>query len=270
MVALLASCNGVELQRDEVVVLGHGGAGFEGLNNSYVPNSELSIKQALIMQLADGVEVDVQMTLDSQLVLFHDNRLEGITGATGFVSEKTWLDLSTIRFKRVGVNIIQEQRLWRLSDLLGFLDSSGLDVWLSLNIHPQAEVEDQEAYNSRFARSMERTLETYTNNTRVIVESPELPNLAAFEGLMADGVQLYYTKKISDENIQLLLDSGYHGFVTNYLEESAETVKKVQDNGLKVALYGVKIRQDVPRALKFHPDFVQTDNVPLTLSYLEQ
>jgi hypothetical protein len=60
------------------------------------------------------------------------------------------------------------------------------------------------------------------------------------------------------------------GFVTNYLDETESSIQNIRVLGKKVALYGVKIRQDIAPALKFKPDYIQTDNIPLTLSYLDR
>jgi len=265
----MLGCGKPEISREEVVVLGHGGAGFEGLNNSFVPNGELSIKQALLMQGADGVEVDVQLTKDSQAVLFHDQRLEGATNSSGFVWEKTWEELSQVKYKRIGMNASEVEHIWRLQDLFDFIDEEGLDVWLSINLHPRTDVEDIDAYNQIFFSAFFWPLERYSNRSKLIIESPNAANLRVFRIFQGAGLQLFYTTTLNDDNLKTAEEMNFDGFVTHYLDETEARIEKAKSRGFQVALYGIKIRQDIPRALKFRPDFVQTDNVPLMLSYLK-
>jgi len=268
LVLTLVGCGKPDVQRKEVIVLGHGGAGFPGINNHYAPNSEESIKQALLMHDADGVEVDIQLSQDSQVVLFHDGDLQTSTNGNGFVSAHDWKDLNLITYNRVGTVINAKQHLWRLEDLLSFITDENLNVWLSLNVQPQSEVTDKEAYNQQFQRSLSHLLKNYGLNTKVVVESRDVANLAAFQPLTGMGIELFYTKNITSENIQTALQHDFSGFVTNYLDETSESIDLLRSHNLKLALYGVKIRQDILPALKFSPDMVQTDNIPLVLSYL--
>ena len=75
---------------------------------------------------------------------------------------------------------------------------------------------------------------------------------------------------INQENINRLREAGGSGFVTHFLDENKTTVELAKSAGLDVVFYGLKIRQDLPLALDLQPDVVQTDNVPLTLSYLDR
>lgn len=265
----LMACGKPDGARRDVLVLGHGGAGFDGINNPYTPNTEESIKSALLLQGADGVEVDIQITSDSVVVLFHDDVLDGVTNASGYVSDHTWEELSTVLYKRSGARIERTQHIWRLEDLLTFLKKENLDVWLSLNIHPQLEVNNPDKYNLQFGESLQKTLSAYPFNQKVILESPDTENLIIMNGFIPTGARLFFTAPITEENLMFAHLHHITGFVTNYLDESLESIQEAQNQGFEVALYGVKIRQDILPALNFKPDYVQTDNVPLTLSYLE-
>jgi glycerophosphoryl diester phosphodiesterase len=252
-----------------VLVLGHGGAGFPGINNHYAPNSEESIKQVLLMQGADGVEVDIQLTRDSQIVLFHDINLETITDATGFVSDKDWNELEAVSYKRAKTAINNKQSLWRLEDLLQFVDQNSLDVWLSLSIQRQEEVLDPLDYNRRFREALKRLLVQYNISQKVIVESRNVEMLSSFQTLKPLGVMLFHTTKfITQSHVDVALQNSFDGFVVNFLDESQESIDLVRANDLKLVLYGLKIRKDILPALRFRPEMVQTDNVPLVLSYL--
>lgn len=46
-----------------------------------------------------GIELDVQLTADGEAVVFHDDKLERMTGAAGKLSERTLTELSELRLK---------------------------------------------------------------------------------------------------------------------------------------------------------------------------
>lgn len=60
------------------------------------PESTRAALLAAVKAKADGVEFDVQMTKDNQLVVFHDDRLERTTNGRGRLSGKTYRALSRL------------------------------------------------------------------------------------------------------------------------------------------------------------------------------
>lgn len=264
----LQSCVDSTISKEDIIVLGHAGAGFPSINNHFPINSRESIEQALFIQQADGVEVDIQLTADGHIVLYHDARLESGTNDSGFISTLTWEELSTLKRRDSRTSYHAAIGLWRLNDLLRLLDSMNANKVLSLNIQNQYEVEDQTAYNQRWLQALEPLLTDYDHANRVIVETADFDCLNALEDLVTTtGVKLFLTRPITKENLDRI-PSFATGFVTNYLQESTTTVAEAQSKGYQVALYGVKIRQDIGPAINMQPDFIQTDNVPLTLSFL--
>jgi len=268
IVVALTGCNDATISKDGIVVLGHAGSGFPSVNNHYPTNSKLSITQALLSQGADGVEVDIQITADSQIVLYHDRKLESGTNDTGYISQKTWAELQTVSRRDGQTTIYNDVGLWRLCDLFKYIDSLQLDVFLFLNIQNQYEVSDQKSYNRLLENALSKALGKYSNLSKTIVETRDhdcIVKLKFLEKVM--GFKLFFTAPITDENID---KTGLYvsGFVVNYLDETSATIQKAKDAGFEIALYGVKIRQDISPAIKFEPDYIQTDNIPLTLSYL--
>ncbi len=68
--------------------IGHRGAGVSGPDNPFPENSLPSFREA-IAQGADGIELDVELTADGELVVMHDDTLDRTTTCTGCVSAYT-------------------------------------------------------------------------------------------------------------------------------------------------------------------------------------
>lgn len=98
----LAACGDVDISsksprqavRDRIEALapaanvGHRGAGVSSPGNPFPENSISSFRNA-IAQGADGIELDVEITADGEIVVMHDDTLDRTTTCTGCVSVLT-------------------------------------------------------------------------------------------------------------------------------------------------------------------------------------
>ena len=66
--------------------------------SGYAPENTLeSFKMAMDMK-ADGVELDVQLTKDNELVVIHDETIDRTSNKTGFVKDYTLAELKSFNF----------------------------------------------------------------------------------------------------------------------------------------------------------------------------
>ncbi len=72
------------------VIYAHRGA------SAFAPENTLAAIHMAGEQGADGAEIDVQMTADGVVVLFHDSDLMRLAGRPGLISEMTYDELSTV------------------------------------------------------------------------------------------------------------------------------------------------------------------------------
>ncbi len=77
------------LNRDEIVVAGH-----RGMRTFYPENTLLGIQEA-IDHGVDMLEIDLNLTLDKEVVVMHDNTIDRTTNGTGFIHDMTLEQLRT-------------------------------------------------------------------------------------------------------------------------------------------------------------------------------
>jgi glycerophosphoryl diester phosphodiesterase len=82
--------DGLIQKQDKVLVFAHRGFGNHAPDNSLV-GAKLAMQNNM-----DGVDVDAQLTVDSQIVIFHDLSLDRLTTSTGKVTEKTLVEMESI------------------------------------------------------------------------------------------------------------------------------------------------------------------------------
>lgn len=102
-------------------------------------NTERAFAAALEMGF-DHLETDVQATSDGVVVVFHDERLDDATTATGTIGEHRWSDLRTVRTTIDGETT--DDGLVRLDELLATFPAAffNIDVKTDATIEPATRV----------------------------------------------------------------------------------------------------------------------------------
>lgn len=107
---MLVSCK--KQSYPDVSVVGHGCMGLEILNSVYHDNTKEAFDLATGMAGADGVEIDVQLSLDGSIWLFHDEEISVETNGSGCIGTKSDQEIKTISYRS-----FHKEKLVQLSDL---------------------------------------------------------------------------------------------------------------------------------------------------------
>ena len=67
-----------------------------GFKGAYPENTMLAYEKAIEVG-ADGIEFDVHLTKDSELVIIHDETLERTTDGKGLIKDKTLQELKKLK-----------------------------------------------------------------------------------------------------------------------------------------------------------------------------
>lgn len=79
--------------------------------------NSISAYKRCIDEGLDGIEVDLQMTKDSVLIVMHDDTIDRTTTGTGKVSDYTWEELSGLKL-RSPIGVISRERIPTFEDVL--------------------------------------------------------------------------------------------------------------------------------------------------------
>ena len=77
----------------KVKIFAHRGA------SAYAPENTLEAFRLAMEQGADGIEIDVQLTKDNELVVIHDETVDRVSNAKGAVRDYTLEELKRSRAK---------------------------------------------------------------------------------------------------------------------------------------------------------------------------
>ena len=136
-------------------ILGHRGA------SSDAPENTLAAFRLALDQGADGVELDARLCRSGEVVVFHDERLERLTGTAGRVADTAWPDLARLEV-RAGPAGGAPGRIPLLSEVLEALPRTAF-----VNV----ELKSEDWNGTRVAEAAGALLEAGHHEAHVVVSS---------------------------------------------------------------------------------------------------
>lgn len=107
-------------------IWGHRGA------SGYAPENTLEAFKLAAEMGADGVELDVQMTKDGEIVVVHDERIDRVSDGRGNVADYTLQELKQFNFNKTHPEYAPVCRIPTLKEVLECLKDTGLFVNIEL------------------------------------------------------------------------------------------------------------------------------------------
>ena len=141
-----------------------------GCSQRYPENTLLSFEKAAQIKALAGIELDIQLTKDGELVVIHDERVDRTTEGTGFVREYTLKELKRLHIYADENPAQQIPTMGEVFDLIGgrLREGMKLNIELKNSVYPYPGMEEKIArmvadrglegaivYSSFSARSIE-------------------------------------------------------------------------------------------------------------------
>jgi glycerophosphoryl diester phosphodiesterase len=252
------------LNGGRIDVMGHGGSGFQTYTNDLPANSFTSVKKAIDGLGADGVEIDIQMSRDNVLFLYHDETLETATNGFEEVGNSDSAYLKTLKYSRsMNSSIFKDEPLVTLEEVLAHFSNYAKKPKISLDVKglsgPDSSRQGREKL--QVAKIMELVFK-YNAADWICIESYSGDFLEMFRSyetnleLMADATDFSST-------LDMAKKYSLDGIVIMNNKVSAEQVALAHQNNIKVVIYEVKTKGGSLDAIAKNPDAIQTDNISL-------
>lgn len=145
-----------------------------GCSRMYPENTLLAFEKAAAIQGLTGIELDIQLTRDGQMVVCHDERVDRTTGGIGEVRSFSLAELKQLKIDSVNGRYEQIPTIEEVLDLLGsqLRDGLLLNIELKNSVFPYEGMEEKVVelvrgrgleerivYSSFSARSLEQLRE---------------------------------------------------------------------------------------------------------------
>lgn len=116
-----------------------------GCSQRYPENTLLAFEKAISLKNLTGIELDIQLTKDGQLVVIHDERVDRTTEGTGFVRDYTLVELKKFH---IYADVNPTQTIPTMEEVLDLLQEKlknglKLNIELKNSIYPYEGMEEK-------------------------------------------------------------------------------------------------------------------------------
>jgi glycerophosphoryl diester phosphodiesterase len=223
------------------IIFAHRGA------SAYAPENTLSSFNLAVSQGADAIELDAQLTLDKQVVIFHDLSLDRTTNGTGHLALKTLAELRELDAGAFFSNKFTGEKIPLLEEVF---EAVGKKTYINVELgkYPTPDVllvqkvcalvvkhglEDRVIFSSFFPANLKKTFQLLPQVPRGLLASKGMAGAWARSFGFTFGEYAALHPHISDVDIQQILrvhrlKRRVHPWTVN----NAEQLKHLKDWGV--------------------------------------
>ncbi|MFN8396434.1 MAG: glycerophosphodiester phosphodiesterase [Bacteroidia bacterium] len=273
---LVAGCASTErlapgnLLNGKILAVVHGCGGFGTYRNTVPPNTVAALEQSLA-QGADGVEMDIQVTADGQLAVFHDGLMDIATDCAGCIGDMTWDEVRSCSYQTRNGNLDGHHPVVLLDTLLAQIEASGYQPWVFLNTKHDSPCDpgDDGVNYETFAQLLSEAVHRHDLGDRVIVESMSERFLSVM-GERDTTVHLLFDDEDYKRGMEVVRRNDFIGLCISNGQVTADQVAQAHQEGYWLGIWGVRVLGDTQRAVEKGPELVMTDDLLMLRSCLKE
>lgn len=232
-----------------------------GYSWKYPENTILAFKKAIELG-ADGIETDVQMTKDGELVLLHDEKIDRTSDGTGYVKDFTLQELRERDFGSWKGEEFRETKIPLLEELLVMVKESGIE----LNI----EIKNNIIKYSGIENKIIDMVRKYGIEKDVIISSFNHEGLKRIiqehEDIKCGA--LIYSTLINPENY--ILENKFYSIHPMYMSLSKSSIMGIKSKGIPIYPYTVDIEEHMELLKKSEIECIITNRVDIALKVINR
>jgi glycerophosphoryl diester phosphodiesterase len=208
---------------------------------------------------ADGLELDVQLTKDGELVVIHDEKVDRTTNGNGFVKDFLYKDLRKLNANKKSA---KKEPIPALSEVLDWLKTNKLvcNIELKNGLIPYKGMEEKIIDLVRKYDVMDRIIISSFNHYSIVYSCSLAPEIETAP-LFLEGIYMPWIYS------QAIRAKGIH---PKYTTMSDEVIIKTIENGIAVRPYTVNKEADLHRLFNINCTALITDDPVKALKLRKQ
>ncbi len=240
------------LNGDKIGCFGHAGMG----SKSIYPANTLQSFEACLNKGADGTEMDIQVTKDSVLVIFHNDDLSGTTKCGGIIRDMNWDEISTCRINSA---LFKHLNVISFDEFMKAIDNPFRYTFTFDCKCTAGEGNDNEYYHC-FTNAIVKTVQSHGLGQHVFIENPDPAFLNMLKSSDSD-LKLFLLTENYESGIETAAKNQFYGLSMDSKHISKDQVKDAHDQNIRITLFGVQNNKQNLDAIEKQPDFIQTDDL---------
>ncbi|MGM0900010.1 MAG: glycerophosphodiester phosphodiesterase [Bacillota bacterium] len=222
-----------------------------GYSASYPENTMLAFVEAESVG-ADGLELDVQMTKDGELVVIHDEKVNRTTDGKGFIKDFTAEELRKLDAGHQYKSLAKREKIPLLEEVFEWLMGNTMvcNVEFKNGLFPYKGMEEKVIALVRQYQLENRIVLSSFNHYSVVHSTSLAPEIETAP-LLAEGLYMpwIYAKSIRS--------SGFH---PHYRAAPDQIIKQAIEAGIAVRPYTVNKETEMERLIKVGCSAIITDD----------
>lgn len=242
------------MNNDTISVFGHAGM---GISFKFPIDTYESVEPCLRIG-ADGTEMDVQLTKDSVLVVYHHSDLNDGTLCNGMINDQNWNDIKTCN---LASPFSSNVNLLRFNDLIARLRDANYDVrkyTFTFDCKLYTQQTNMLAFYHRYARTLLEVISS--NEINAFIESSDTNFLRVLKNTQPD-LKLFIYPPSFNEGLAIAKQMHLYGITIHNDFVTEKQIKDAHANGIRITVFGLSVDNDNLNAIYKSPDFVQTDRI---------
>ena len=228
-----------------------------GWSGKYPENTLLAFSKAVEIG-SDGIELDVHLSRDGEVMIIHDEALSRTTGAEGAVSDYTRSELEKINAGFIKNGEFGFRSIPSLEEYLDFISTT--------NVFTNIELKTAPVYYPGIEEKVLRLVKKYSYLDRTIFSSFNWLSVIKMKLLEPDvkaGV-LISSPKIANIGYQLS-DIGFDTYHPEFRLIDKDTVLECHRSGISVNVWTVNNQEDMEKCQEWDIDGLITNNPDLAI-----
>ncbi len=222
-----------------------------GFSGKFPENTIIAFTEAGKFDIA-GIELDVQLTKDGEMVVIHDERIDRTTNGSGFVNDYTYEQLLSFDAGSWFHPDFHAQKLQRLAEVFEWMKQTAKP--LTLNI----ELKNDQVHYEQLEEKVLGLIEKYDMKNQIILSSFNYDSLIKVRSLDTDIAIGYLIQGIQEAAVEKALQIGadIHCDADYALSEEG---KRAKEAGLKLRVYTINEQELFARLEEAGADVMMTD-----------
>jgi glycerophosphoryl diester phosphodiesterase len=232
--------------------------------SAYRPENTLEAFSLAIEQGADGIELDVHLSKDGEIVVAHDANLERVSNGTGYIYDYTLKELKALDFNKLFKDS-PACRIPTLSEVFSLVKPSALTVNIELKT-------TEERLYPGLTEKLAVLTEEYGMGERVIYSSFYHDSLREIKTINPKArIGLLYDQDIDEPWVYANnLDADAIHPHYHFIAALPETVERCHENGVKVNVWTVDEIDAIKLMLKCGVDCIITNKPDVAINYRDK
>jgi glycerophosphoryl diester phosphodiesterase len=235
---------------NKTLAFGHGGM---GVKYRYPMNSMESLKRVLAIG-SNGTEMDLQLSKDNVLVLFHNTKLEDATNGKGLVRNKTWDEIKNTEYKWP---LFDKTKLIRIQD---YFDELVPDANHIFTFDCKVEAKEDQDYLNNFVKVLYNFIVTNKLEENCFIESYNLEFLKSLSALNGR-LKLFVHSNNYQDGYAIAKEVKLYGITLDRINTTKEEIQEAHAHNLRIALFNMANAQENIKAIQMNADFLQSDKM---------